>query len=73
MTTNAQSGTGLVRIVNLEASYKDITLLDGSNIRLAPYSRGGGPNVSEPVLKKLLPPALKSMVTRRWIKIEEVS
>lgn len=65
--------SGLVRIINLEASAKDITLVDGTNVRLGPHVRGGGGNVSEPILKKLLPPALKGMVTRRWIKIEEVS
>lgn len=63
---------GTVRLHNLETSARDITLTDGTNVRLAPFSRTGLAHISAPIPKKLIPEAIKKLVTRRWVKIEEV-
>ena len=47
---------GLVTVVNLSRNEFDVTLRDGTNLRVGPWSRDGKQNVSKPVFRKLLPP-----------------
>lgn len=63
---------GTVRLLNLRRDIKDITLLDGTNLRLRPHSKDN-PRWSEPVYKKLLPEAARKMASpnRREILIRE--
>lgn len=68
----ADAVSGTVVIVNLEHSARDITLTDGTSIRLAPFSRVGGAHKSEPIPKNKIPDGVKKMATRRWIKFEDV-
>lgn len=62
---------GTVRIMNLSPYTRDITLNDGTNVRLGPFARTGLRHVSGPILKKLLPPPVKKMVKRRELKLLE--
>ncbi len=63
---------GTVILVNREPGAKDITLADGTNVRLAPFSRSGTGHRSKPIPKKLLPPPVRKMRDRGEIDIEEV-
>lgn len=63
---------GYVRIINMEPCPKDVTLHDGTNVRLGPFSKANTAHISEPILKKLIPDAVKKLAVRRWVKLEEV-
>lgn len=73
VTAQAPKGPipGTVRIINRESNPRDITLHNGVNIRLAPFSRVGDGHISEPIPKKLLPDAIKKMVRRGWVQMRE--
>lgn len=62
---------GTVRIHNLTRGAIDITLTDATNVRLGPWTRNGTGNVSAPIPKKLLPPAVRQMAAGGLIRIEE--
>jgi hypothetical protein len=62
---------GTVRLVNLTSSERDVTLTDGRNLHMTPWSRTGTGHKSSPVLRKLLPPVVRKMVARGEIRIEE--
>lgn len=51
--------SGIVKIINLEPTPRDITLLDGRDIRLQPFSFSGTEHISDPIPKKLIPDGLK--------------
>ncbi|MEW6352383.1 MAG: hypothetical protein AB1646_25300 [Thermodesulfobacteriota bacterium] len=61
---------GTVRLVNLTPGAIDITLLDGTNLRLGPKR---GTNRSPWIPKKHLHPVVKAMAARREIRIEEAT
>lgn len=65
---------GMVRIVNLSSSERDILLLDGTTVHLAPFRRGGAAHISRPFLRKILPrKTIDKQVGRKEIRIEEAS
>jgi hypothetical protein len=53
---------GLVTVVNGTRTELDITLRDGTNLRVGPWSRDGKRNTSKPVLRTLLPPYVLRLV-----------
>jgi len=63
----------LVRIVNQETSAKDIALADGTEIRLAPYSKRGSGHFSAAIDASIIPEGVRRMATRGWVAIEEVN
>lgn len=66
----------LFQVVNLTTDVRDITMPDGTNIRLLAYKRGGSGYTSEPIDYNSLPEKFKDIlqkqVKRREIKIVEV-
>lgn len=59
---------GRVQIENRLPVEIDITLTDGTNLSLTPREKGKD-NLSEPVLRKLLPHYLNKMVAKGDIRI----
>lgn len=68
--------TKMFQIVNLTSDVRDITLPNGTNIRLLAFKRGGSGFTSEPFDYESLHPKFKEVlqkqVKRREIKIVEV-
>lgn len=68
--------TKLFQVVNLTSDVRDITLPNGTNIRLLAYRRGGSGFTSDPFDYNSLPEKFKEIlqkqVKRREIKIVEV-
>ena len=68
--------TKLFQIVNLTSDVRDITLPNGTNIRLLAFKRGGSGFTSDPFDYESLHPKFKEVVQkqvkRREIKIVEV-
>lgn len=68
--------TKMFQIVNLSSDVRDITLPNGTNIRLLAFKRGGSGFTSEPFDYESLHPKFKEVlqkqVKRREIKIVEV-
>lgn len=68
--------TKLFQIVNLTSDVRDITMPNGTNIRLLAYKRNGSGFTSDPIDYDGLPSKFKDMlqkqVKRREIKIVEV-
>jgi hypothetical protein len=52
---------GLIMVVNKTRVEMDITLRDGTNLRLGPWVKNGVRNISKPVYRKLLPPYVLRM------------
>ncbi len=75
-------GPIMVRLINTanKPEPRDITLRDGTNVRLAAYHPQRKDHISEPILKKLIPlhdrdgkpSAVGKMIKRGEIKMEEV-
>lgn len=68
--------TPLFQVVNLTSDVRDITMPNGTNIRLLAFRRGGSGYTSEPFDYNSLPEKFKDilqkMAKRREIKIVEV-
>ncbi|MGC8602137.1 MAG: hypothetical protein ACP5VS_00445 [Desulfomonilaceae bacterium] len=67
---------GTARIINLLSVERDITLSDGDNVSLAPFSRTGSDHISNFIPKKLIPDWVKKAAlvkppNPREIAIEE--
>ena len=62
---------GTVRLINRDYHPRDLTLTDGSNVRLGPWGPFGGSNESGWIPKKLVPPAVLRMVQRGLLRMEE--
>lgn len=63
---------GQVKVKNLRPEPRDITLTDGTNLRLGPRSRENTHHVSAPISKRLLPMSIvMKMVRRKEIKLIE--
>lgn len=63
---------GQVRLKNLRPEPRDITLTDGTNLRLGPRTRENDRHISAPIYKRLLHmSAIMGMVHRREIKLIE--
>jgi|GEM_PF-3528968 hypothetical protein len=60
---------GEVYVLNKTSAPLDITLVDGRNLRVGPYTRGGGHNKSDIIPKKLLPPYVKRLEAQGSIRI----
>lgn len=63
--------TGKVRVVNLRPEPRDITLVNGTNLRLGPRIKDNDRHISEPISKRLLPPPVEGMIKRKEIKLVE--
>ena len=65
---------GMVRIINLTRSERDIILRGSSkHLHLLPYQRTWNAHISEPFPKKYLTDAIRGMKTRGEIDIMEVT
>ena len=62
---------GTVKIHNRTNDVCEIPLINGTCLRLAPYSKGGKHHISEAIAKKLLPEVAWKMKSRREINIVE--
>jgi len=62
---------GTVRLMNMNSQAKDITLYDGTNVKLHPFNRTGSAHISRPIPKKLLPEVVRKMAQRRELAILE--
>lgn len=63
---------GQVRVKNLRPEPRDITLTNGTNLRLGPRSKMNSNHISEPIYKRLLPmDAIMGMVRRKELKLIE--
>jgi len=63
---------GQVKLKNLRPEPRDITLTDGTNLRLGPRSKVNDRDTSAPISKRLLPmKAIKGMVRRKELKLIE--
>ena len=63
--------TGKVRVMNLRPEARDITLVNGTNLRLGPRIKDSDRHISEPISKRLLPPPVEDMVKRKEIRLIE--
>lgn len=62
---------GQVRLKNMRPEPRDITLTDGTNLRLGARSRANDNHISAPISKRLLPDAVMAMVRRKELKMIE--
>jgi hypothetical protein len=60
---------GLIRLENRTSVEIDVTLTDGTNVRMWPKIKGKAQNISEPFLRKLLPSYINKLVSKGDIKI----
>ena len=76
IVANSPETAKLFQIINLTSDVRDITLPNGTNIRLLAFKRGGSGFTSEPFDYESLHPKFKEVlqkqVKRREIKIVEV-
>ncbi len=62
---------GTVRLVNPGHSAIDVTLTDGTNVRLGPARGAPGSNMSGWIPKKLIPPSIMKQVARKKLRMQE--
>lgn len=60
---------GLIQLENKTSVELDVTLTDGTNVRMWPRQKGSTNHVSRPFLRKLLPTYINKLVSKGDVKI----
>lgn len=60
---------GLIQLENRTSVEVDVTLTDGTNVRMWPRQKGTTAHISRPFLRKLLPAYINKLVSKGDIKI----
>lgn len=60
--------SGMVQLINKMSNGIDITLQDGTNVRIGPKVRGLSINKSRPILKKLIPAYVNTLISKGELK-----
>lgn len=60
---------GLIQLENRTSVELDVTLTDGTNVRMWPKQKGKQAHISRPFLRKLLPAYINKLVSKGDVKI----